>query len=100
MGTTLTAITATGKASPDGRAYDVVTAVQGLQTAFTTLAANIPAAAIAAVAGPTPAGGTGATAGAYDTAAHRDELIATVAEIKTQLNDLLAKLRTAGLITP
>lgn len=100
MGTTLTPITATGKASPDGRAYDVVTAVQSLQTAFTTLAAGIPAAAIAAVAGTTPAGGTGATEGAYDTAAHRDALIATVAEIKAQLNDLLAKLRTAGVITP
>jgi hypothetical protein len=38
-----------------------------------------------------PAGGTGATAGAYDTAAHRDELIAAV-------NAILATLRGAGII--
>lgn len=55
-------------------------------------------AAVATVAGPTPAGGTGATAGAYDTAAHRDELIATVAEIKVSLNALLAELRTSKAI--
>lgn len=67
---------------------------------LSTLAAAIPTAAVADVAGTTPAGGTGATAGAYDTAAHRDALIATVAEMKTQLNDLLAKLRTAGVVTP
>lgn len=60
----------------------------------------LPTAAVATVAGPTPAGGTGATAGAYDTAAHRDELIATVAEIKVSLNALLAALRTAGVVTP
>lgn len=55
-------------------------------------------ATVAAVAGATPAGGTGATAGAYDTAANRDILIATVAEIKASLNDLIAKLKTAGII--
>lgn len=65
-----------------------------------TLIAAIPVAAVATVAGNTPAGGSGATAGAYDTAAHRDELIATVAEIKASLNDLLTKLRTAGIVTP
>lgn len=64
-----------------------------------SLLAAIPTAAVADVAGTTPAGGTGATAGAYDTAAHRDALIATVAEIKTQLNSLLAELRTAGIVT-
>lgn len=65
-----------------------------------TLGAAIPTAAVATVAGTTPAGGTGATAGAYDTSANRDILIATVAEIKTQLNSLLTKLRTAGIVTP
>lgn len=55
-------------------------------------------ATVAAVAGLTPAGGTGATAGAYDTANNRDALIATVAEIKVSLNDLIAKLKTAGII--
>ncbi len=33
-----------------------------------------------------PAGGTGATAGAYDTAANRDTMIALVNQIKTRLN--------------
>lgn len=38
-----------------------------------------------------PAGGTGATAGAYDTAANRDTMIAAV-------NSILATLRKHGLI--
>ena len=79
----------------------------------TAIAAAVPAAA--------PAGGTGATAGAYDTAANRDLAITTindlrthaiemdldyeallvdVAAIRTTLNALLAKLRTAGIVTP
>lgn len=53
---------------------------------------------IAAVAGATPAGGTGATAGAYDTANNRDALIATVAEVKAQFNALLAELKTQGVV--
>lgn len=69
-------------------------------TEASTVFGALPVAAVADIAGTTPAGGTGATAGAYDTAAHRDALIATVAEIKTQLNDLLAKLRTAGVVAP
>jgi phage-related minor tail protein len=99
----LTTPTASGRSSPDGRAYDVVTLIEELQTAVDgmgALALAVPVAAVADVAGTTPAGGTGATAGAYDTAAHRDALIATVAELKTQFNALLAELRTAGLITP
>lgn len=56
------------------------------------------AANVAAVAGTTPAGGTGATAGAYDTAGHRDALIATVAELKTQVNALIAALVAAGVM--
>lgn len=59
-----------------------------------------PAAANTDVTGATPAGGTGATAGAYDTAGNRDILIATVAELKTKLNSLQAKLRTAGYLAP
>lgn len=38
-----------------------------------------------------PAGGTGATAGAYDTAANRDAMIVS-------LNAILAALRAAGII--
>jgi hypothetical protein len=72
----------------------------GSYATYTQLATGnaIQATAIADVAGTTPAGGTGATAGAYDTAAHRDALIATVAELKTQFNALLASLRTSQLI--
>lgn len=78
----------------------------------TAIAAAVPAAA--------PAGGTGDPAGAYDTAENRDAMIATVnglvthateldtdyeallvdvTAIRTTLNALLAKLRTAGIIT-
>lgn len=74
--------------------------------------AQVSAAAAIAVAGLTPAGGTGATAGAYDTAANRDILIATVAEMKVtvnalvtlansnkaQINALLAELQSKGTL--
>ena len=139
-------IAAKGKYAPDGLAYDYLTLIQELRTAFDgmgALAVSIPIAAVATVAGNgiaiaaadgaavtglIPAGGTGATEGAYDTAAHRDTALATIAEIKAtvnalvteatefkadittlsatvveikaSLNDALAKLRTAGLITP
>lgn len=65
-----------------------------------TLLTAIPTTTVAAVAGATPAGGTGATAGAYDTAANRDILIATVAEIKARLNELTARTKTAGIVAP
>lgn len=79
----------------------------------TAIAAAVPAAA--------PAGGTGATEGAYDTAVNRDLAIVTinslrtwaievdldyeallvdVAAIRVTQNALLAKLRTAGIVTP
>lgn len=61
-------------------------------------ASTIPAAA--------PAGGTGTAAGGYDTAGNRDLLIATVngnrialLALQTEHNDLLAKLRAAGLLS-
>ena len=56
------------------------------------------AAAVAAVAGVIPAGGVGTAAGGWDTAANRDTAITTITEIKTQLNDLLVKLRAHGII--
>ncbi len=86
------------------------------------LAAAIPTAAVAdlgavtsaAVAGSIPAGGTGAAAGGWDTSGHRDTAITTITEmittinamrtdiasLRTKQNDLLAKLRTAGIVTP
>ena len=94
----------------------------------TAIAATIPSAAgaltatgiAAAVPSAAPAGGTGATEGAYDTAVNRDAAITTinglrthstdldldyeallvdVTAIRSKLNDLLAKLRTAGIVT-
>ena len=60
-------------------------------------ASTIPSAA--------PAGGTGTAAGGYDTAGNRDAMIATVnglrtavSALKTEHNDLLDKLRSAGII--
>lgn len=55
-------------------------------------------AIIAVVAGTFPAGGTGATAGAFDTAGHRDTFIASCSETATQLNALIVLLKAKGLI--
>lgn len=61
--------------------------------------------AAAATALDPPAGGTGAAAGAYDSAANRDlmitsltAVIADVDDIRTQMNALLEELRTEGTI--
>lgn len=83
---------------------DVVTVkIDGVQV-FGEQAAAIANIA-AATASAFPAGGTGAAAGAWDTAANRDLAIAAfaaalvdIADIRTQMNDLLAKLRTHGVI--
>lgn len=56
------------------------------------------AATVAAVAGSVPAGGTGAAAGGWDTSGNRDTAITTATEIKTQLNALIAALKTAGIV--
>lgn len=70
-----------------------------LSAASVNSAAAVPAAA--------PAGGVGAAAGGWDTAANRDLAIVTinglrtlVTELQTQHNDLLTKLRAAGVLTP
>lgn len=55
--------------------------------------------AVASVAGSIPAGGTGAAAGGWDTAANRDTAITTMTEIKTQLNALLTELRARKIIS-
>ena len=66
-------------------------------------AAVTDAAAITAT--DAPAGGTGAAAGAWDTANHRDAaiasidaLVADVTALRTKVNALLASLRAAGLL--
>jgi hypothetical protein len=55
-----------------------------------TAVAKIAAAAITAVT--PPAGGTGATAGAYDTAAHRDAMIASLTATQVDVAAILARL--------
>lgn len=57
-------------------------------------------AAVASVAGTIPAGGTGAAAGGWDTATNRDTAIATINEMRTQLNALLTELRNRKIIAP
>jgi hypothetical protein len=65
-----------------------------------SLLGAIPTPAVADVAGTIPAGGTGTAAGGWDTAGNRNTAITTAGEIKTQLNALLARLRTAGIVAP
>lgn len=55
-------------------------------------------AAVAVVAGVVEAGGTGAAAGGWDTAQHRDTTITTITEIKTQLNALITALKAGKVI--
>lgn len=45
-----------------------------------------------------PAGGTGATAGAYDTAANRNLAIASINAARTDIAFILGVLRDTGLI--
>lgn len=78
---------------------DRIKAMLTTGAAVATVAAAVPAAA--------PAGGTGAAAGAWDTAANRDAAIVTIndcrtllSETKTQLNALLAELRSRKIIAP
>lgn len=66
------------------------------------VAVTNPAAATAVAF---PAGGTGAAAGAWDTAVNRDlaiarfaALLADVADLRAQLTALLASLRTTGIL--
>lgn len=73
----------------------------GLVSIQTTKVLGTQGAAVADSVGVIPAGGVGAAAGGFDTAGHRDTFIATVTEIQTQLNLLLARVRAAtghGLI--
>lgn len=84
--------------NPQARTVKVVTSTDPkteFADVFTTVVAALP---IADVAGSVPAGGVGAAAGGWDTAGNRDTAIATITEIKTQLNVVLARLRSLGLI--
>lgn len=68
---------------------------------FATAAKTVPAATQLAA----PAGGTGATAGAYDTAVNRDAAIASInaaktdiEELKKVVNALIDDLQAVGLL--
>ena len=83
---------------------DLIPYLEALQQLFQETGAAVSDASDATVSDP-PAGGSGATAGAYDNAANRDlmitsltAVIADVADIRTQFNALLAELRTEGTI--
>lgn len=83
---------------------DLIPYFQAIQDLLQEQGAAVTDAAAATASDP-PVGGTGNTAGAYDTAANRDlmitsltNVIADVADIRTQFNDLLAELRTEGTI--
>lgn len=89
--------------APTGTAANVPTATTTVAgTVLKAAARTDHATAIPAAA---PAGGTGAAAGGWDTAVNRDAAIATinglrtaVTDLQTQYNDLLAKLRSAGVL--
>ena len=59
--------------------------------------ASRPTALTAAVAA-APAGGTGAAAGGWDTAAHRDTAIALLNNLKTRVDEMETKLRSIGAL--
>lgn len=74
-------------------------AANGTQIAFYTATPVTKAAAPTVTAAAAPAGGVGAAAGAYDTAANRDAMIALVNNNRTRLIELETALRNLGLIT-
>lgn len=104
---------ASGELAALGAAIPTAAQADTAAATATAIASAVPSAA--------PAGGTGATEGAYDTAVNRDAMITTVnglrthaiemdldyeailvdvAALRTTVNGLLAKLRTAGIVTP
>ena len=83
---------------------DLMPYFEALRQVIQEQGAVVADAAVATALTP-PVGGTGLAAGAYDTAANRDlmitsltAVIADAADIRTQLNALLAELRTEGTI--
>ena len=63
----------------------------GLGTRIGKVAAATTAAAVDSLTADAPAGGTGATAGAYDTAGNRDLMIATVNGLNATVASLLTQ---------
>ena len=58
-----------------------------------------PGAALTATAAAAPAGGTGTTAGAWDTAANRDAAITLINNLRTRVSERDARLTAHGLIS-
>lgn len=71
----------------------------GANVGFYGAAPAVKPTALTAASAAAPAGGTGASAGAWSTAADRDLAIATINNTQTRLNELETKLRALGLIT-
>lgn len=63
-----------------------------------TLPASYRPATLSATPSPAPAGGVGAAAGAWDTAANRDAAIATINALVTRLSQLEAELKEIGVL--
>lgn len=59
---------------------------------------NLKNAALTAAAAAAPAGGSGATAGAYDSAANRDIAITTINTNRTRIAEMEAALVAAGIL--
>ena len=59
---------------------------------------DLQAPSLTAAAAAAPAGGTGATAGAYSTAENRDLAIATINNLRTRMNEIEARLAALGIV--
>ena len=72
----------------------------GTQENVRSLAAGKDPKGVALTAAPAaaPAGGTGATAGAYDTAANRDIAITTINDTRTRVGEIETAMKAAGLL--
>lgn len=71
----------------------------GSKVGFYGVAPAVRPTALTATAAAAPAGGVGAAAGGWDTAANRDASIATINNLKTRVDELETKLRALGLLT-
>jgi hypothetical protein len=89
-------------------AYMVNSLVGALSVALSPAATQAAVANVAAITSlAPPAGGTGATAGAYDTAVNRDAMITSLTAVRTDhaatrttVNNILTALRAYGIILP
>lgn len=91
--------TAAGGWSTSGDRDTTITTITEMKTQFNSWRSALNTAGyttVAAVAGSIPAGGVGAAAGGWDTAANRDLALANLAEIKSQFNLTMAQMRLKG----